>query len=100
MILYNVTVNVDEAIAKEWLQWMKEQHMPDVMATGCFRESRIFRLLSAKEQGGFTYAVQYFAENMEDYQRYFDNHAEALQTEHINRYKDRFVAFRTLLESV
>lgn len=100
MILYNVTVNVDEAIAAEWVNWMKGHHMPEVMATGCFEDSRIFRLLSAEEQGGLTYAVQYFAASMEDYERYQENYAAALQADHINRYKDRFVAFRTLLETV
>jgi hypothetical protein len=53
MIIYNVTVNVDEDVAVEWLQWMKETHIPDVMKTGMFLESRICRVL-AEEAGGWT----------------------------------------------
>jgi hypothetical protein len=43
MILYNVTVSIDESVEKEWLQWMKEVHIPDVMNTGLFVSSKICR---------------------------------------------------------
>ncbi len=36
MILYNVTVALDPAIETEWLAWMQQEHIPEVMATGCF----------------------------------------------------------------
>ena len=44
MILYNVTVNIENAVADEWLQWMKEVHVPDVMRTGIFIQNTIFRI--------------------------------------------------------
>ena len=36
MYIYNVTVNVSDDVHIEWLKWMKETHIPDVMKTGCF----------------------------------------------------------------
>ena len=33
-ILYNVTVSIDKDVEKEWLEWMKKVHIPDVMRTG------------------------------------------------------------------
>ena len=36
MIIYNVTCNVENEILKDWLQWMVEIHIPDVMQTGFF----------------------------------------------------------------
>lgn len=35
-ILYNVTVKVTPDIAADWLQWIKEEHINDVVQTGCF----------------------------------------------------------------
>lgn len=35
-IIYNVTTQADHSIAGQWLQWMKEEHIPDIIATGCF----------------------------------------------------------------
>jgi hypothetical protein len=37
---------------------------------------------------------------MEDFKEYQSKHARRLQTEHMNRYKDRYVAFRTMMEVV
>lgn len=99
MILYNVTINIDKGVAEEWLQWMKYEHIPDVMATGLFVENKIFRLLEEEDNGGITYAIQYFAASMKDIQIYQINYAPELQAKHNERYADQFVAFRTLLES-
>lgn len=99
-IIYNITLNVDHSIATEWLQWMKSVHIPDVMLTGMFTEYRILHLLGDEDSGGLTYAVQYTCRDMETYKQYTEVFAPALQAEHTARYKDKFVAFRTLLEIV
>lgn len=97
MILYNVTVNIDTDVEQEWLVWMKEIHIPEVMATGLFLESRMFRVL-ADDEGGITYAVQYSCADMAHYERYRDEHAPRLQAKTQEKYGGKFAAFRTLLE--
>jgi hypothetical protein len=99
-IIYNVTINIDHAVAAEWLDWMKQVHIPDVMSTGLFTGNRVLRLIGDEESGGVTFAVQYTAPDMESYEEYRKNFAPALQAEHTAKFKDRFVAFRTLLEIV
>ncbi len=101
MILYNVTVNVENSIVTEWLQWMQEVHIPEVMKTGLFVSNKLFKLLNEEENNtGTTFAIQYFCQTMGDYKNYQDNFAKDLQFEHSRRYKGKFVAFRTLLEEV
>ncbi|MCW5899426.1 MAG: DUF4286 family protein [Flavobacteriales bacterium] len=99
MIVYNVTVNIDHEVHDAWLRWMKDTHIPEVMATGLFVESRMHRVL-ADDEGGITYAIQYTAPDMAHYERYRDEHAARLQADAQQRYGGRFVAFRTLLEVV
>ncbi len=99
MILYNVTVSLDESIHIDWLEWMKAKHIPDVMATGCFVENRMLRMLN-EEEGAFTYAMQYLAKDMEIYERYQREFAPALQQHYKDRYEGKFAAFRTILEVV
>lgn len=98
MILYNVTINVDEDIHEEWLVWMKTKHIPDVMNTGCFKESRICRIQSQDE--GVTFAVQYLCESEQAYFHYAEKFAPGLQKEHTDKYRGKFAAFRTILEVV
>lgn len=99
MIIYNVTVKLEKAIHEEWLNWMKTKHIPDVMATGYFLENRLFRIL-IDEDDGVSYSIQYSCANMLDLQEYQSKHAPALQKEHIDKFRNKFVAFRTLLEQV
>ena len=97
MIIYNVTVSLDPVIHDDWLQWMKEVHIPDVMNTGFFSSNKMFRLLVDDE---LTYAIQYTCESQEKLAEYQSKHAPRLQEEHTARYKGKFGAFRTLLEII
>lgn len=97
MIIYNVTVNIENDVREEWLQWMKEKHIPDVMRTGFFLENKICKVLVNEEQGT-TYSIQYTCKSMEILEDYQRTHASRLQKEHADKYANKFVAFRTLLE--
>ncbi|MFN3343014.1 MAG: DUF4286 family protein [Flavobacteriales bacterium] len=99
MILYNVTVNIDEQIHEEWLQWMKDVHIPDVMRTGMFIENKICKIL-AESEGGVSYSVQYLCKDMSTFKKYESDFAPALRKDHSDKYGGRFAAFRTLLEVV
>src|SRR5690606_21838093 len=99
MILYNVTVNVDADVHDEWLEWMKEIHMVDVLATGMFVEGKLARIL-AEEEGGKAYSIQYFARSMDDYGKYLEDFAPKLQAEHERKFSGKVASFRTLLHVV
>ncbi len=49
MIIYNVTINIDESVHDEWLQWMQTKHIKDVLNTGCFTSARLVKVLVAKK---------------------------------------------------
>lgn len=99
MIIYNVTINIDNDVHDEWLDWMKSKHIPDVMSTGCFTQGKIYRLM-VEEQQGVSYSIQYSARSMDDVNRYLEKYAAELRNDALSRFKDKFTAFRTLLELV
>ena len=99
MILYNVTVNIDDSVHDEWLKWMKEVHVPDVMNTGMFVEIKICKIDGFSE-GGISYALQYLAPDQASYDRYQEEFAPALQAEHSKKFAGKFGAFRTVLEVI
>ena len=99
MIIYNVTVNIEDSVHDDWVNWMKEVHIPEVMHTGYFLEY-LFSKVLVDEQDGKTYSVQYKCASMKDLQEYSALHAPRLQNETKKRYEGKYVAFRTLLEVV
>ena len=97
-IVYNVTVKIDKDAEEEWYAWMTKVHIPDVMLTGCFISSSFSKLLFVEEDDGVMYTVQYLCGSMKELQKYQGTHAPKLQIEHQNKYKDKFVAFRSIME--
>jgi hypothetical protein len=97
MIIYNVTVKVHPKIAADWVRWMKEEHMPDLLRTGLFIESRLCRLLEQDETDGITYSAQYMCDSLDDYHDYIRKHAPLMREKGLKKFGDQFIAFRTVM---
>jgi gamma-glutamylcyclotransferase (GGCT)/AIG2-like uncharacterized protein YtfP len=97
MIIYNVTINIDESVHDQWLTWMQETHIPEVMETGKFINAKMVKVLVEEEMGGLTYSIQYTAENRETLNKYYTEDADRMRKEVVKHFGDKFVAFRTEL---
>ena len=99
MFIYNVTVNIEDDVHSTWVTWMKEIHMPDVMKTGCFVDCQLVKVLYVQDEG-HTYTAQYKFLEMADIELYQKQFAPTLQALHSSKFKDKYTAFRTLLEVI
>lgn len=100
MFIYSVTVSINKECEKEWLEWMLNKHIPDVLNTACFNNYNMFQVYSAISEDLCTYNIQYHfntVEDLEKYQRVFANH---LQKEHKEKFEGKFVATRTVLRKI
>jgi hypothetical protein len=70
MIIYNVTINIDESAEDKWLSWIKNKHIDDVLKSNLFTKAVLIKVLIAEEMGGSTYSIQYFCENKEKLNQY------------------------------
>ena len=99
MILYNITISIDYDIHQEWLVWMKDVHIPDVLSTGLFTENKVAKI-HAEEDGGLSYSIQYLLKSWEDYNLYQSKFAPQLQKKYLDKYANKSAAFRTVLEII
>lgn len=99
-LIYNVTTKIEHDIHAKWLQWMREKHIPAMLATGCFTKTLLLKLKSVDDADGPTYAVQYFAANEQAYEQYLAEFATALRTDVLNTWGNRMASFTTVLEVV
>lgn len=99
MILYNVTVAIEKSAEEDWKVWMRDIHIPEVMATGAFKEYKFLRVMKEEEEST-SYSVQYFAEDHAKLQTYLGQHAPGLQQKAGEAFPGKFAAFRTLLQEV
>ncbi|MFM1878008.1 MAG: hypothetical protein RLZZ241_874 [Bacteroidota bacterium] len=99
MVIYNVTTLVEASIHENWLAWMNEVHIPEVLATGKFTEARFCRVL-AQAENEITYSVQYVAPNRESLELYYHENATSLQDKVFHEFGDKILSFRTELELI
>ena len=100
MFIYNVTTKVNWSIHDAWLEWMQQQHIPALIETNCFVRSQLLKLHEEDDEEGPTYVIQYFAESKALYNRYIELYADQFREEYAGKWRDNFIAFRTLLEVV
>lgn len=99
MYIYNVTTNIEENVHEKWVEWMKTEHIPEMLETGKFTKALMTRVIANEEMGGITYSVQYTTTNKEMLQRYFNEDAVVLRSRS-KHFEGKFVAFRTEMEVV
>ncbi|NND62501.1 MAG: DUF4286 family protein [Flavobacteriaceae bacterium] len=99
MHIYNVTINIDESVHQNWLEWMQNEHIPAMLATGKFTKALMSRVLVEEEMGGITYSVQYTTDSKATLERYYTENASELRAQS-KPFEGKFVAFRTELEVI
>jgi hypothetical protein len=97
--IYNVTINIQEDAHDAWLAWMKQTHIPHMLATQKFTKALMTRVNVEEAMGGITYSVQYTTESKALLERYYQEDAPRLRSES-KAFDGKFVAFRTELEIV
>lgn len=100
MIVYNVTCKVRWEIMEGWLAWEADEQIPAIMKTGLFDSYQLYRLLDQEEEEGPTFVIQFFTSNLGRYEQFTIEFAPAMQQAGWDKWGDRFIAFRTLMERI
>lgn len=100
MIIYNVTTNIQESVHDQWLNWMQQKHIPEILATGKFSSARIVKVLVEEEMGGITYSTQYTTDSKETLDKYYQEDQARFQQEALQLFADKMLSFRTELEII
>ena len=100
MIIYNVTTHIEPSIEKEWLVWMKQKHLSDMLATQKFSKAKIFKVIGEEYLGGLSYAVQYYCKSKNVLDAYLKNDAKLLQEEGNKKFGSSILFFRTELQLI
>jgi hypothetical protein len=82
MISYEVTLQVQPALATAVEQFMTESHIPDIFATGCFKLIRF----SSASPGRFR--TSYQTDSQADVDRYLRDFAPRMRAEFLERFPE------------
>ena len=97
MVLYNVTVSVTDECANDWVKYMMEVHIPDVLATGHFRDFRLCHVQGEAEGGVTCLPCNTWRAMPRHFEAYQKECALALQADHQAKWGSKATGFRTVL---
>ncbi|WP_407428555.1 DUF4286 family protein [Arcticibacter sp.] len=97
MVLYNLTIIVDETINAEWQSWVKTAFIPKISETNLFISHRLLKVLNSPNEG-VTYCLQFVAENAVKYETFASDHAPAIMELHAQKFGNQCVSFSSLME--
>lgn len=83
-VLYCVDVQVETHRVEAWQRYMRQDHIPAVLATGNF--SSCWFTSAGEREGGTLFVVIYVAHDAASLQRYRSEQAHAIQADHMARF--------------
>jgi hypothetical protein len=101
MIIYIITTTIKNELEQEWLHWVNEKRIPEILSTGYFNSHQMYKVkLPTNLEGQTTYVVQYECESMDNYTSYAENDSKRLQAEYPPKFIGKVTTARTVLESM
>jgi hypothetical protein len=94
MFIYSVTIHINSEAEDEWVKYMHEKHIAEVMAAGYFVSCSMRKLVSHHSENTGSYNMQYAVETEEKYHDYMQKAAPALQADVAAHFGGRFTAER------
>lgn len=94
MVTYEVTTIVESGLVEAYERYMRERHVPDLLATGCFEGAVLMRAAPGR------YRVCYEAANDEDLERYLGKHATRLRLDFESHFPEGVTASREVWTAI
>ena len=99
MQVYNISFQINESVELLWKEWMKENFIPMIQATGYFEEIKWYQLSVNSDQEP-TYTIQLFTPHPDQLQAYLTLHANKHLEEVQLHWGDKCYYFCTQMQIV
>lgn len=100
MIIYNITCKVDWTVHAQWVPWIKEAYIPEMLYGGLFYHGQLVKLIDTDETDGPTYALQFYARSLENYRLFTADAGTAPLRRFHNKWTQSVVTFGTVMQLV
>ncbi len=96
MIIYEVNLDVDKEIAKDFETWLKP-HMQEVVSCGHFEKALSYQV---EDPIKILWTIHYHAKNRSLVETYLEEHAPRLREEGLKKFGKKFRATRRILKQL
>ena len=101
MIIYSLTVVIKKDMEDFRFNWMKKEHINDIMKTGYFLDWEMQKLLMPEiDANESSYVISYKLQSLEQYDKYVKKAAHRLQKEHKEKFSGKYKASRAVYQLI
>jgi len=101
MFVYSITSIVKKEAEDEWLSWMKDSHIPEILRTGYFNNHKFYKVrIPTNSSNEVTYFSHYECESIDQYISYAEKEAPRLQAEVHAKFLGKVTSARMVMESI
>lgn len=100
MLILNTTFLVSDKVQNQWLNWVREQHIPFMLSTKYFINPQIAKILSHDTADGTSYSVQFQINNRETLEKWQREFAGKFEQNCNQIFGNEALFFSTILELV
>lgn len=79
-VIYEITATVQASLGAEYEQFMRDEHIPDLLATGLFTEAELL------SDGKSTFRIMYVSNSRADLDRYLTEFAPSMRQRSLDRF--------------
>ncbi len=97
MLLYNITVIIEDDSAEHWLNWLKTEKLPELSSFAAIQSSRIFRIVDSPNEGQ-SFSLQFMLNKEADFEQTEEYLAQYLSADMYSKYPNKLVAFTSLMQ--
>ena len=102
MVLYNITLNIDNDITEACLDYLKRFYVPQATQSGVMHSLKIHKVLpydDSDAQSG-SYAIQFNVKNVDTLNYWIEHEGQHISKRLVERFGDKVAGFTTVLEEI
>ncbi len=99
MFIYNITFLIDESIAQEWLNEVKNNYVETVLETGFFQSYQLLQVTDSPNEG-LTYCLQFRTEEISSLQSYQNLYAPQIENKHQQLFANQIITFSSTMKLI
>lgn len=100
MTIYNITTQVAWQVHEEWKNWMINERIPDLIATGIFSHYQLVRVIEVDDAEGPMYAVQLYLHESCSISDYKNKFSETMEKHEKALWGNQVFSFSSLMEVI
>lgn len=97
--IHNTSFIIKESIEKQWIEFIRENYIEELKNSGLC-DDVIFTKVSIDQPEGKTYSVQVVFSGSQQLDRFLENRLPQIEKKIIERYKNQYLCFSSILTEV